>query len=210
MIQFLSAVPWWDCLWWRPQLRQPGWYHYLQHLNREISIPGAARGVQGRIWRGGFTVLPTAHRSMSCKVLSGLCEPLAVPISLLCLSRRNLLPWVYSGPMTTGGETSHTHGTEEAPPKQWKVCVRVGTGFWRLGSSSPCWLAHLFSQGWTTSLWSALSVFCTIRCLVQRWRLWKAKFLHACRAVPAQAWANLSQSWLYFSDTHNRSCSCQI
>lgn len=59
----------------------------------------SVQGVQERIWRVGFTVLPTpypawaaAHRSTSCKVLSGLCEHPALPVSLLCLSRRNLLP----------------------------------------------------------------------------------------------------------------------
>ena len=218
MIQLLSVVPWWDCLRWLTQLHQPGWYHHLQHLNWEISIPGSAQGVQGRTWRMGFTVLPTpypaqaaAHRSISCKVLRGLCEPLALPISLLCLSRGHLLlPWVHTGPMTTGGETSHTHNADEAPTKQWKVCVCVGMGFWRLGFCSPCRLAHLFSQGWAMPLWSAFSVFCTDRCLVLRQRLWKAKFLHTCKAVPGQSWASLSQFWLCFSDTHNCGCSCQI
>lgn len=218
MNQLLFALPWWDCLRWLIQLRQPGWYHYLQHLNREISIPGAAQGIQGRIWRMGFTVLPTpypawvaAHRSMSYKVLSGLYKPLALPIALLCLSRGNLfLRWVDSGPMTTRGETTHTRDADEAPTKQWKVCVCVGMGFWRLGSCSPCWLAHLFSQGWAMPLWSAFSVFCTDRCLMLRWKLWKAKFLHTCKTAPGQWWANLSQFWLHFSNMHNCGCSCQI
>lgn len=125
MLPFLSVVPCWCCLWWLTQLHHPAWYHCLQHLNREISIPGGAEGIQRRIWRTGFTVLPTpyptwaaAHRSMNCKVLSGPCERLALPVSLLWLSRGNLLTWVHSGPMTTEGEISQINEADKAPTKQ--------------------------------------------------------------------------------------------
>lgn len=87
--------------------------------------------------------LELVRRSLSCKVLSGLCKPLTLPISLLCLSRADLLPWVQSGPMTTGGETSRAYDADDTPTKLWKDVVCVGMGFWRLDFCSPCQLACL-------------------------------------------------------------------
>ena len=211
MIHLFSAVPWWDCLRWLTQLSQPGWYPYLQHLNWEISIPGTAQHVQGRVWRMGFTLLPTPYPVNELQDASGLFEILALLISLLCLSSRNLLlPWVHREPVTAGGENSHTRDVDEVPTEQRKVNVFVGMGFWRLSSCSPCLLARVFSPGWAMPLRSAFSVFCTDRCLMRRQRLWKAKFLHICQAVLGQLWASLSRFLLCFSDTHNCGCLCQI
>lgn len=199
MLQLLTAVPWWDCLQWLTQVRQPGWYRYLQHLNWEISIPGAAQGVQRSCvslssqFLIQLKLLHTSWWAVRCWV--GSVSPLLSP-SLFSASQGEIYSSpgeeVHGGPWLLG-QRPHTHDADEAPTKQWKVHVCVGMGFWRLGSCSPCQLAHVFSQGQAMPLWSAFSPFCTDRCLMLRWKLWKAKFLHTCKAVPGQSWANLSQ-----------------
>lgn len=83
-----------------------------------------------------FIVLAALYPAWDAAHQAGLqgavrvCEPFALPISILCLSRRNLLLWVQSGSMTTGGETS-PHVEHPQSSERW-VCV--GIGFWRLGS----------------------------------------------------------------------------
>lgn len=175
-----------------------------------------------------FIVLPTPYpapaavcRSKNCKVLSELCKLLALLISLPVEGKsppslRAQWPRDYLGRDFT--HTWSTWGTHKAV-RQRKVHVCVVMGFWRLGSCSPCQLAHLFTQGWATAFWSAFSVFCTDRCLALEIKTMKK---HSCTLVSC-FWSvtTLSfdcifgcvwflQFWLYFSDMHNCGGSCHL
>lgn len=160
----------------------------------------------------GFIVLPdlypawdAACQAKSCRVLQGSLSPL-LSLSLFSASKEEIFSssGLTAGPWCWGRDLT-TCGADEAPTKQWKMCL-CGNELLEAGLllSLPA-DTTLLPRVCNTSLSRFQGVL--------HWQVshaemeaMNAKFLNF-KVVPRQPWANLSQFWLYFPDMHICGCS---